>query len=104
MKYNIYVDCLWGQSLYLETYRSGHNGHDSKKSVVIPDLLVTIRLTTAFVMFRIAFSQTAISQFSRNSVIRLCLYNLIRRRIEVVITGLTRKKVLSFPTYLLQSA
>ncbi len=78
-------------------YRSGHNELDSKKSVVFPDLLATIRLTTAFVGFSVAFSQNPISQFSRNSVSRLCLYFFIRRRIEVVITGLTRNQLGSNP-------
>ncbi len=37
----------------------------SKKIGTALDLLATIRLTTAFMGFKFAFSQTAISQFSR---------------------------------------
>ena len=49
-----------------------------------------LRCLSAFTPRATALLKTCISQFSRNLVLRLCLYNFIWRRIEVVITGLTR--------------
>ena len=49
-----------------------------------------LRCLSAFTPRAYALSEFCISQFSRNLGIRLCLYNFIWRRIEVVITGLTR--------------
>ncbi len=56
-----------------------------------------LRYLSAFTLCAFALSEICISQFSRNSVIRLCLYNFIWRRIEVVITGLTRNQLGSNP-------
>ncbi len=56
-----------------------------------------LRCLSAFTPRAFAFSENRISQFSRNLGIRLCLYNFIWRRIEVVITGLTRNQLGSNP-------
>ena len=53
--------------------------------------------SSAFTPCAFALSRNRISQFSRNLGIRLCLYNFIWRRIEVVITGLTRNQLGSNP-------
>ena len=58
---------------------------------------VKLRCLSAFTPCAFALLKTCISQFSRNLVIRLCLYNFIWRRIEVVITGLTRNQLGSNP-------
>ena len=56
-----------------------------------------LRCLSAFTPRAFALSEFCISQFSRNLGIRLCLYNFIWRRIEVVITGLTRNQLGSNP-------
>ena len=56
-----------------------------------------LRCLSAFTLCAFALSEICISQFSRNLVIWLCLYNFIWRRIEVVITGLTRNQLGSNP-------
>ena len=78
-------------------YRSGHNGADSKHSRVCHDsisvnpLFIGV-LRTSVCIFRI-LHLAVFSQFR----FWLCLYNFIWRRIEVVITGLTRNQLGSNP-------
>ena len=56
-----------------------------------------LRCLSAFTPSDYALLEFCISQFSRNLVNWLCLYNFIWRRIEVVITGLTRNQLGSNP-------
>ena len=63
----------------------------------VTHLSLKLRCLSAFTLCAYALSENRISQFSRNLVNWLCLYNFIWRRIEVVITGLTRNQLGSNP-------
>ena len=81
----------------METYRSGHNGADSKHSRVCS---VPLHENPLFIgVFRTSvctFENLHLAVFSQFRF-WLCLYNFIWRRIEVVITGLTRNQLGSNP-------
>ncbi len=79
--------------LNTERYRSGHNGADSKKSSALPsvglkilDFLPNARVYCIFLEFCLQFRKWASRILPAKTQT-----NLIRRDIEVVITGLTRK-------------
>ena len=83
--------------LNTETYRSGHNGADSKHSRVCHDpISVNPLFIGVCAMCNCTFENLHLAVFSQFRF-WLCLYNFIWRRIEVVITGLTRNQLGSNP-------